>query len=116
VVSLSPQVKSHPVKTQPPDQPGSVILAKEPVLQVRETSQIALLLIFLAYNDSFVFAIAFMTSFFTSLLPFRLRSQNITYYALSVHARALTLTHTHTQRFGVTESSRVYGCFFFWTG
>uniref|UniRef100_A0A2N9HV00 tRNA (guanine(26)-N(2))-dimethyltransferase n=1 Tax=Fagus sylvatica TaxID=28930 RepID=A0A2N9HV00_FAGSY len=26
-------VKNHPVKAQPPDQPGSVILAKEPVLQ-----------------------------------------------------------------------------------
>jgi tRNA (guanine26-N2/guanine27-N2)-dimethyltransferase len=27
-------VKNHPVKAQAPDQPGSVILAKEPVLQV----------------------------------------------------------------------------------
>lgn len=28
------QVKNHPVKAQPSDQPGSVILAKEPTLQV----------------------------------------------------------------------------------
>ena len=28
------QVKNHPVKPQPADQPGSIILAKEPALQV----------------------------------------------------------------------------------
>lgn len=28
------QVRNHPVKAQPSDQSGSVILAKEPVLQV----------------------------------------------------------------------------------
>lgn len=28
------QVKNHPVKPQPPDQAGTVILAKQPVLQV----------------------------------------------------------------------------------
>lgn len=28
------QIKSHPVKAQSPEQSGSVILAKEPVLQV----------------------------------------------------------------------------------
>ncbi|XP_062150958.1 tRNA (guanine(26)-N(2))-dimethyltransferase 2-like [Alnus glutinosa] len=34
-------VKSHPVKTQPPDQPGSVILAKEPVLQANFARAVA---------------------------------------------------------------------------
>ncbi|KAE8021832.1 hypothetical protein FH972_007687 [Carpinus fangiana] len=34
-------VKSHPVKTQPPDLPGSVILAKEPVLQANFARAVA---------------------------------------------------------------------------
>lgn len=43
VVSFGFQVKNHPVKVQPPDLPGSVILAKEPVLQVSDTSQVAVI-------------------------------------------------------------------------
>lgn len=34
-------VKNHPVKAQPPDQPGSVILAKEPVLQANFARAVA---------------------------------------------------------------------------
>ncbi|XP_031251780.1 probable tRNA (guanine(26)-N(2))-dimethyltransferase 2 isoform X2 [Pistacia vera] len=34
-------VKNHPVKAQPPDQPGSIILAKEPVLQANFARAVA---------------------------------------------------------------------------
>lgn len=34
LITLYMQIKNHPVKAQPSDQAGSVILAKEPVLQV----------------------------------------------------------------------------------
>lgn len=44
------QVKNHPVKAQAPDQPGSIILAKEPVLKVCLLLELQIIIIYFPYN------------------------------------------------------------------
>lgn len=58
LIACLPQVKNHPVKAQPPEQSGSVILAKEPTLQVhfyRSLYVILLILILPLFHFSNLF-------------------------------------------------------------